>query len=84
MPSNGLKDACDMAGVRCSTIYPEKFSGNGSTWKSSNCDDDMCQIDDKDDLMFKSSVKFGSVLHSTDCNKVAGGPDYCFNDISSV
>lgn len=84
MPSNGLKDACDMAGVRCSTIYPEKFSGNGSTWKSRNCDDDMCQIDDKDDLMFKSSVKFGSVLHSTDCNKVAGGPDYCFNDISSV
>ena len=82
MTSKGLKDACDMGGVRCSTVYPQKFSGNGSIWKPSNYDDDMCLIDDKDDLMFKSSVKFGSVLHSTDCNKVAGAPDLCFIKIT--
>jgi hypothetical protein len=82
MTSNGLKDACDMGGVRCSTVYPEKFSRNGSIWKSGNYEDDMCQIDGNDDLMFKSSVKFGSMLHSNDCNKVAGGPDLCFTEIT--
>lgn len=70
MSCNGLKDACDMGGVRCSTVYPEKFSENPCIWKSSNYDDDMCLIDDKDDLLLKSSVKFGPVLHSIDCNKV--------------
>lgn len=77
MSSNGLKDACTMmSGVRCSTIYPEKFSGKGAFWKSGNFDDDMCQIDDKDDLvMVGSSMKFGSEFHSKDLNKVAFGPN---------
>ncbi|KAL6952610.1 mitogen-activated protein kinase kinase kinase [Sarracenia purpurea var. burkii] len=49
-------------GVRCSTIYPEKFSG-------SNCDDDMCQIDDNEDLVVRASAKFDSALLSDDINK---------------
>ncbi|KAL4590281.1 hypothetical protein LXL04_003208 [Taraxacum kok-saghyz] len=37
--------------VRCSTIYPEKFSqGAMPMWGSSRYDDDICQMDD-DDLM---------------------------------
>ncbi|GFZ22064.1 NPK1-related protein kinase 3 [Actinidia rufa] len=53
--------------VRCSTIYPEKFSGRG--WGLSNCDDDMCQIYDKDDLVVGASMKFDSALLSDDFSK---------------
>uniref|UniRef100_A0A5B6Z2A7 mitogen-activated protein kinase kinase kinase n=1 Tax=Davidia involucrata TaxID=16924 RepID=A0A5B6Z2A7_DAVIN len=65
----GLKDVHDMGSVRCSTIYPEKFSGRISQWGLSNCDDDMCQIDDKDDLVVGESMKFNSALLSVDFNK---------------
>ncbi|XP_058192673.1 mitogen-activated protein kinase kinase kinase NPK1-like [Rhododendron vialii] len=60
-----LKD--DHISVRCST--PEKFSGRGPIWGSSCCDDDMCQIDDKDDLVVGASMKFDSALLSDDINK---------------
>ncbi|KAH7842532.1 hypothetical protein Vadar_006465 [Vaccinium darrowii] len=55
--------------VRCSTIYPDKFSINGPFWRPNNCDDDMCQIDDKDDLVFGPSAKFDSPLLSDDLTK---------------
>lgn len=54
--------------VRCSTIYPDKFSRNSPLWASNNRDDDMCQMDD--DLDFGSSTKFDSPLLSNDFNKV--------------
>ncbi|KAI8566229.1 hypothetical protein RHMOL_Rhmol02G0023900 [Rhododendron molle] len=60
-----LKD--NQISVRCST--PEKFSGRGPIWGSSCCDDDMCQIDDKDDLVVGASMKFDSALLSDDINK---------------
>ncbi|KAF8388041.1 hypothetical protein HHK36_026707 [Tetracentron sinense] len=63
---NGLKD---MGSVRCSTIYPEKFSETRSYWGTSNREDDMCQIDDKDDFVVGGSVKFKSALTSDDFNK---------------
>lgn len=66
----GLKDIFDMGSVRCSTIYPDNFSVNGSQWRQNNSDDEMCQIDDKDDLVGSSMLKFGSVLESNDLNKV--------------
>ncbi|XP_047332952.1 mitogen-activated protein kinase kinase kinase NPK1-like [Impatiens glandulifera] len=47
--------------MRCSSIYPEKFMGNGSIWKSSNGDDDMCRIDD-DLLVGGASSNFDSPL----------------------
>ncbi|XVF38159.1 hypothetical protein REPUB_Repub20aG0076000 [Reevesia pubescens] len=65
----GLKDVCEMGSVRCSTVYHGKLSESGSYWRASSCDDDMCQIDDKDDLEFGASVKFNSVLASADLNK---------------
>ncbi|CAL5388599.1 unnamed protein product [Camellia sinensis] len=55
--------------VRCSTIYPEKFPGNVPHWGSGNCDDDMCQIDDEDDLVIGASGKFDFTLLSEDFNK---------------
>ncbi|KAF4378874.1 hypothetical protein G4B88_008344 [Cannabis sativa] len=67
---SGLKDIFEMGSLRCSTIYPENFSGMGSHWGHTNSDDEMCQIDDKDDdLMCSSLVKFGSVLESNDLTK---------------
>ncbi|CAL5388601.1 unnamed protein product [Camellia sinensis] len=55
--------------VRCSTIYPEKFPGNVPHWGSGNCDDDMCKIDDEDDLVIGASGKFDFTLLSDDFNK---------------
>ncbi|KAK3189994.1 hypothetical protein Dsin_029555 [Dipteronia sinensis] len=64
----GLKDVCEIGSVMCSTGYPN-LSSRGSYWGASNCDDDMCQIDDKDDFGIRASVKFNSVLASADINK---------------
>ncbi|CAL5379351.1 unnamed protein product [Camellia sinensis] len=55
--------------VRCSTIYPEKFPGSVLHWGSGNCDDDMCQIDDEDDLAIGASAKFNFALLSDDFNR---------------
>ncbi|CAL5389832.1 unnamed protein product [Camellia sinensis] len=55
--------------VRCSTIYPEKFPGNVPHWGSGNCDNDMCQIDDADDLVNRASAKFDFTLLCGDFNK---------------
>ncbi|CAL5377615.1 unnamed protein product [Camellia sinensis] len=52
--------------VRCSTIYPEKFPGSVPHWGSGNCDDDMCQIDDEDDLVIKASANFNPMSEPDD------------------
>ncbi|XVE66044.1 hypothetical protein DITRI_Ditri08aG0049800 [Diplodiscus trichospermus] len=65
----GLKDVCEIGSVRCSTVYPGKLSEAGSYWRASGCDDDMCQIGDKDDIEYGASVKYNSVLASADFNK---------------
>lgn len=58
-----------MGSVRCSTVYPEHLSA-GSNWGANNFDDDMCQIDNKDDFGVRASVKFNSTFNSADLNKV--------------
>ncbi|XP_076919496.1 mitogen-activated protein kinase kinase kinase NPK1-like [Bidens hawaiensis] len=63
----GMVDAHDMNSVRCSTIYPEKYSG-GPMLGSSRYDDDMCQMDD-DDLMAGKSMKLDSTSLANDINK---------------
>ncbi|KAI3711916.1 hypothetical protein L1987_70465 [Smallanthus sonchifolius] len=63
----GMADAHGMNSVRCSTIYPEKFSG-GPMWGSNRYDDDMCQLDD-DDLMAGTSMKRDSTVLSNNVNK---------------
>lgn len=68
--SAGLKDICDMGTVRCSTVYPNNISGGSSCWGANNTDDDMCQLDDSDDIMLGSFVKFNSVMASGGLNKV--------------
>lgn len=70
--SAGLKDIFDVGSLRCSTVCPENFSGAGLNWAQTNSDDEMCQIDDKDDLVVSSLVKFKSALDSNDLTKVKG------------
>ncbi|CAL5424984.1 unnamed protein product [Camellia sinensis] len=55
--------------VSCSTIYLEKFPRSVLHWGSGNCDDDMCQIDDEDDLVIGALTKFYFALLSDDFNK---------------
>ncbi|KAM7257751.1 hypothetical protein ACFE04_013492 [Oxalis oulophora] len=67
---SGLKDVCEMGSIKCSTVFPENFSKGGeSFWGAGSCDDDMCQIDDKDDFGFGESVNFKSVIEPEDVNK---------------
>ncbi|KAL3828815.1 hypothetical protein ACJIZ3_017617 [Penstemon smallii] len=66
---NGLKDIEKLGGANCSTLDAEHFSERGSLWQPVNYDDDMCQIDDNDDLVLGASMKFTSSLLSGDCNQ---------------
>ncbi|XP_051127662.1 mitogen-activated protein kinase kinase kinase NPK1-like isoform X2 [Andrographis paniculata] len=54
-----------------STTSPEQFSAQGSLWAPVNFDDDddMCRIDDNDDLVTGASMKFSHHLLSRDCNQ---------------
>ncbi|KAJ4969234.1 hypothetical protein NE237_015935 [Protea cynaroides] len=56
LPSSGssIKNS-----VRCSTVYPEKFSGIGQWGTRTSVD--MCQIDYEDDFLLDQSVKPNSV-----------------------
>ncbi|CAL5413536.1 unnamed protein product [Camellia sinensis] len=49
--------------------HPEKFPGSVPHWGSNNCDDDMFQIDDEDDLVIGATTKFDYALLSDDFNK---------------
>ncbi|KAL2506776.1 Mitogen-activated protein kinase kinase kinase 3 [Abeliophyllum distichum] len=69
MTYNGLKDVNDVDGVRCSAIYPNQLSESQSFWQPVNSDDDMCQIDDSDDLVFGTPAKSTSTLLSRDHNQ---------------
>ena len=59
-----------MNSMRSSTIYPDNKLGTGSYWGEANFDDDMCQIDDKDDFVVSASARFKSAFVSADLNKV--------------
>ncbi|GAB4843436.1 Mitogen-activated protein kinase kinase kinase npk1 [Ancistrocladus abbreviatus] len=67
--NEGLKDNCNMGSVRCSTVYPEKFSKAGPLWGTNSRDDDMCQIDDANDFAIGTSEHLNPVLLSDDFNK---------------
>ncbi|KAL0388635.1 UNVERIFIED_CONTAM: Mitogen-activated protein kinase kinase kinase NPK1 [Sesamum radiatum] len=66
---NGLKDDGELGSSRCSTIHPEPLSEQGSLWQPVNFDDDMCRLDDNDDLVLGAPTKFKHTLVSNDCNQ---------------
>lgn len=67
---NGLKDVGQLDGTSCSTFHHETFEEQGSLWQPVNFDDDMCRIDDHDDLVLGASTKFTPILLSSDCTQV--------------
>ncbi|XP_056695963.1 mitogen-activated protein kinase kinase kinase NPK1 isoform X2 [Spinacia oleracea] len=67
--SGGLKDICNMGSVRCSTVYPDKFSGTSPLWGTYTSDDDMCMIDDKDDFAVSSSAQSSPAMFADDFSK---------------
>ncbi|XP_021750350.1 mitogen-activated protein kinase kinase kinase NPK1-like isoform X1 [Chenopodium quinoa] len=67
--SGGLKDICNMGSVRCSTVYPDKFSGTSPLWGTNTSDDDMCIIDDKDDFAVCPSAQSNPTMLADDFSK---------------
>ena len=68
--SIGLKDIFEMDNLRSSTVCSKNFSGPGFNWGQTNSDDEMRQIDDKDDITTDSLVKFKSASDSEDLTKI--------------
>ncbi|KAL8490760.1 hypothetical protein ACS0TY_022668 [Phlomoides rotata] len=62
---NGLRNVGNLSGTRCSSVHPDRFS----TWKPVSFDDDMCRINDDDDLVLGESMKFTSTMVYNDCNE---------------
>lgn len=64
----GLKDVCQTDSLRFSAVYHSNSNllKAGSYQGADNDDDDMCQIDDKDDFLVASSVKSKSLLPADD------------------
>ncbi|KAF4361234.1 hypothetical protein G4B88_000632 [Cannabis sativa] len=54
-------DICEMASLHCSTGSPGNLLDSRFNWKGNSSDDDMCQIDDKDDVTV-SGVKLNSLM----------------------
>ncbi|KAM1250847.1 hypothetical protein ACFX13_034142 [Malus domestica] len=54
-------DMCNLGSLQHSTTHPNEFLESRPIWGRNSCDDDMCQIDDKDDTMV-GEVKLGSSL----------------------
>ncbi|XP_042047960.1 mitogen-activated protein kinase kinase kinase NPK1-like [Salvia splendens] len=66
---NGLKDIGDLGGASCSTVNFKQYSEGSLRQPVNFDDDDMCRIDDNDDLVFGTSTKFRHSLLPSDCNQ---------------
>ncbi|XP_057960481.1 mitogen-activated protein kinase kinase kinase NPK1-like isoform X2 [Malania oleifera] len=64
-----LADISELRSLGCSTLFPEKYSKFDPICEADNSNDDMCQIDDKDDFTVAEEVKFYSTSSSADFNK---------------
>ncbi|KAM7481359.1 hypothetical protein LguiB_005942 [Lonicera macranthoides] len=63
-------DVCNLGTLNFSTVNSEKLTESSNVWgDSTNDDDDMCQIDDKDDLILGGEAKLSSNLVPDDFNK---------------
>lgn len=43
-------DVCNLGSLNCSTVSPEKSYDSRNLWRRNGSDDDMCQIDDRNDI----------------------------------
>lgn len=56
-------DICNLGSLQFSNVSPGKLLESRCYWKGNSSDDDMCRIDDKDDITM-SEVKLNSSLIS--------------------
>lgn len=45
-----VNDVCNLGSLHCSTVSPEKSFESRHPWRRNSSDDDMCQIDDSNDI----------------------------------
>lgn len=46
-----INDVCNLGSLHCSTVSPVKSFESRHPWRRNSGDDDMCQIDDSNDIM---------------------------------
>lgn len=56
-----MTDICNLDSLHCSTVSPGNLLESRCNWKGNRSDDDMCQIDDKDDITV-DEVKLNSLI----------------------
>lgn len=75
-------DMCNMDSLHCSTIHPNRVLESTHIWRRDS-DDDMCQIDDKDDVMV-GEVNLNSSYMPDDLKVITLMPSCFQNFISSA
>ena len=70
MSRAGSEDVCNLGTLDFSTVDSEKFSEGKHIWRKHDLDDEMCQLDEKDDLLVGGETKFNNILIPDDFSKV--------------
>ncbi|GFY91952.1 NPK1-related protein kinase 3 [Actinidia rufa] len=65
----GSMDICNLGSLSCSTVNFDKLAGSRHIWGANNSEDDMCQIDDKDEFMVGREKKSSSGLMPDNFNE---------------
>ncbi|XP_057498044.1 mitogen-activated protein kinase kinase kinase NPK1-like isoform X2 [Actinidia eriantha] len=58
----GSMDICNLGSLSCSTVNFDKLAESRHIWGANNSEDDMCQIDDKDEFVVGREEKSSSGL----------------------
>ncbi|KAL7259511.1 hypothetical protein ACSBR1_005409 [Camellia fascicularis] len=67
--SPGSMDICNLGSLSGSTVNFDKFSGSSHIWGANNSEDDMCQIDEKDDFILREEAKLSPAFMPDIFNK---------------
>ncbi|THF95728.1 hypothetical protein TEA_025321 [Camellia sinensis var. sinensis] len=68
--SPGSMDICNLGSLSGSTVNFDKFSGSSHIWGANNSEDDMCQIDEKDDFVLGEEAKMSPAFMPDIFNKL--------------
>lgn len=68
--SAGSVDICNLGTLNISMENTENLSEARNMWRGNSSDDDMCQIDDNDNLLLDGGTTFSTVKTVDDFNKV--------------
>lgn len=68
--SAGSVDICNLGTFNISTENTDNLSETRNIWRRNSSDDDMCQIDDNDNVLLDGGTTLNSVKMVDDFNKV--------------